>query len=54
MSKDETQTRITLRVIDSDKNLKLYPEIPGIIKTIHVKEGQKVLKGTVLIELSND
>ena len=40
--------------LDSDKNLKLYPEIPGIIKTIHVKEGQKVLKGTVLIELSNE
>jgi len=40
--------------IDSDKNLKLYPEIPGIIKSIYVKEGQKVLKGMVLVELSNE
>ena len=40
--------------IDSDKNLKLYPEIPGIIKSIYVKEGQKVSKGMVLVELSNE
>ena len=40
--------------IDSDKNLKLYPEIPGIIKSVYVKEGQKVKKGMVLIELSNE
>ena len=39
--------------INSDKNLKLYPEIPGIIKSIYVKEGQKVLKGKILVELSN-
>jgi RND family efflux transporter MFP subunit len=39
--------------IDSDKNLKLYPEIPGIIKSLYVKEGQKVSKGMVLVELSN-
>jgi len=38
--------------LDSEKNLKLYPEIRGIIKTIHIKEGEKVLKGTVLMELS--
>ena len=25
--------------LDSEKNLKLYPEIRGIIKTIHIKEG---------------
>ena len=40
--------------IDSDKNLILYPEIPGIIKSIYVKEGQKVSKGMVLVELSNE
>tara|TARA_X000001036_G_scaffold6837_2_gene6207 strand:+ start:30 stop:1205 length:1176 start_codon:yes stop_codon:yes gene_type:complete len=40
--------------IDSDKNLKLYPEIPGIIKSVYVKEGQKVSKGMVLVELSNE
>ena len=40
--------------LNSDKNLKLYPEIPGIIKLIHVKEGQKVFKGNILIELEND
>jgi len=40
--------------LESDKNLQLYPEISGIIKKIHVKEGQQVLKGTPLVELSNE
>lgn len=40
--------------LNSDKNLKLYPEIPGIIKFINVKEGQKVFKGSVLVELENE
>tara|TARA_B100001173_G_C16014075_1_gene558964 strand:- start:892 stop:2061 length:1170 start_codon:yes stop_codon:yes gene_type:complete len=40
--------------LTSDKNLNLYPEIPGIIRTINVKEGQKVVKGTILVELSNE
>lgn len=39
--------------VESDKNLILYPEIPGIIKSIKVKEGEKVKKGTTLIELSS-
>lgn len=39
---------------ESDKNLILYPEVPGIIEKIYVKEGQKVLKGSDLIKLSND
>ena len=40
--------------LTSDKNLNLYPEIPGIIRAINVKEGQKVLKGMALVELSNE
>jgi membrane fusion protein (multidrug efflux system) len=39
--------------VESDKNLVLYPEIPGIIKSIKVKEGDKVKKGATLIELSS-
>ena len=39
--------------VESDKNLILYPEIPGIIKLIKVKEGEKVKKGATLIELSS-
>ena len=39
---------------ESDKNLILYPEIPGIIEKIYVKEGQKVIKGSDLIKLSNE
>ncbi len=39
--------------VESDKNLVLYPEIPGIIKSIKVKEGEKVKKGATLIELSS-
>ena len=39
--------------VDSDKNLILYTEIPGIIKSIKVKEGEKVKKGTTLVELSS-
>ena len=37
----------------SDKNLVLYPEIPGIIKSIKFKEGDKVSKGSTLVEFSN-
>ncbi|MDG2371806.1 MAG: efflux RND transporter periplasmic adaptor subunit [Flavobacteriaceae bacterium] len=40
--------------VESDKNLILYSEIPGIIKSINVKQGQKVKKGLVLVELSNE
>ena len=39
--------------IDSDKNILIYPEIPGLLKHVHVKEGQKIKKGTLLAEISD-
>jgi len=39
--------------VKSDKNLVLYPEIPGIIKSIKFKEGDRVAKGSTLVEFSN-
>tara|TARA_B100000686_G_C16806734_1_gene991656 strand:- start:2216 stop:3385 length:1170 start_codon:yes stop_codon:yes gene_type:complete len=39
--------------LESDKNLELYPEIPGIINNIFVKQGEKVFKGDILAELVN-
>ncbi len=40
--------------VESDKNATLYPEIPGLIKAIHVKEGQKVSAGQRLITLDSE
>lgn len=37
--------------IEADKNVVLYPEIGGIIKGIRVREGERVQKGQVLIDL---
>lgn len=39
--------------VSTKKNVLVYPEIPGIIKKIYVKEGQYVYKGTVLALLSD-
>ena len=39
--------------IDSDKNILIYPEIPGLLEHVHVKEGQKIKKGTLLAEISD-
>lgn len=39
--------------IDTDQNLVLYPELPGLLKAIYVKEGQRVKKGTLLVRLSD-
>ena len=39
--------------IETDKNVVIYPEIPGLLKKIHVKEGQQVTKGTLLAEISD-
>ena len=40
--------------VKSDKNLIVFPEINGILKYIYVKEGQKVKKGQLLAESSNE
>ena len=39
--------------IDTDQNLVLYPELPGLLKAIYVTEGQRVDKGTLLVRLSD-
>ena len=39
--------------IDTDQNLLLYPEIPGLIEAIYVEEGQKVKKGKALVKISD-
>lgn len=39
--------------LETDKNVVVYPELPGLLKKIHVKEGQKVMKGDVLANISD-
>ena len=39
--------------VSTKKNVLVYPEIPGIIKKIYVREGQYVSKGAVLALLSD-
>ena len=39
--------------LKSHKNLALFPEVPGILKKVYVKEGQKVKKGALLAVISD-
>ena len=39
--------------VNTKKNILVYPEMPGILKKIYVKEGQYVQKGAVLARLSD-
>lgn len=39
--------------LETDKNVIIYPEIPGLLKKIHVSEGQKIEKGALIAELSD-
>ena len=39
--------------IDTDQNLLLYPEIPGLLEAIYVEEGQKVKNGKALVKISD-
>jgi len=39
--------------LEADKNVIIYPEIPGLLKKIHVSEGQKIEKGALIAELSD-
>ncbi len=41
-------------VIEADKNVTLYPEMGGVVRSILVKEGQKVNKGQVLIDFDTE
>lgn len=39
--------------VETDKNILIYPEIPGLLQNVHVSEGQKVKRGTLLAEISD-
>ena len=39
--------------LETEKNIVVYPEIPGLLKSIHVSEGQKVKKGQLMATLSD-
>lgn len=40
-------------VVQADKNIEIHPELGGTVKSILVKEGQKVFAGQVLIQLDD-
>ena len=40
--------------VEAEKNTMVYPEMGGTIRKINVKEGQRVKKGALLIELDKD
>ena len=39
--------------LETDQNIVMYPEIPALLKSVNVKEGQRVKKGDILAELSD-
>ena len=39
--------------LETDKNILMYPEIPGLLKSINVVEGQRVKKGDLLAVISD-
>jgi len=52
--KDDFKHYIEIQgVVKADKNIEIRPEIGGTIKNIYVKEGQKVVRGQVLIQLDD-
>ena len=40
-------------VVHADKNIEIRPELGGVVKTIFVKEGQRVARGQTLIQLDD-
>ncbi|NND78105.1 MAG: efflux RND transporter periplasmic adaptor subunit [Flavobacteriales bacterium] len=40
--------------VETDKNVMLYPEMAGLIKSIKVKEGQRVSKGQSLVDIDSE
>lgn len=40
--------------LDTDKNVVIYPELPGLLKNIYVKQGDKVKKGQLIAEISDN
>lgn len=41
-------------IVEADKNVMITSEIPAIIKKIHVREGQEVKKGTLMVTLDDE
>ena len=39
--------------LDTDQNVVIYPELPGILKNIYVKQGEKVKKGQIIAKISD-
>ena len=40
--------------LDTDQNVVIYPELPGILKNIYVKQGEKVKKGQIIAKISDN
>ena len=40
--------------MDTDKNVVIYPELPGLLKNIYVKQGDKVKKGQLIAKISDN
>lgn len=40
--------------IETDKNALVFPETQGVVKTVHVSEGQQVSKGQLLVSLDTE
>lgn len=39
--------------VQTKQNVLVYPEMPGILKTVHVKKGQQVVKGQILANIDD-
>ena len=40
--------------LDTDQNVVIYPELPGLLKNIYVKQGDKVQKGQIIAKISDN
>ncbi len=40
--------------LDTDQNVVIYPELPGLLKNIYVKQGEKVKKGQIIAKISDN
>ena len=40
--------------LDTDKNVVIYPELPGLLKNIYFKQGDKVKKGQLIAKISDN
>lgn len=40
--------------LDTDQNVVIYPELPGLLKNIYVKQGDKVKKGQLIAKISDN